>query len=425
MGDGFDIYDAPTRIERAESALDDANEQGEITDADYEAICEYLRNRETDSLSKHTYEGLYDKLRVAATESEIPLTDATTSEDVTAILYAVKHRRGKENPLAPKTMQLYKSYLGGFLEYREQDDLADEIDQKRPQNAERNINPADMLTQDDLKAMRAAAANPRDRTLMTVMMDTGARISMLATLRRKDLHLDRELPVFTPNPNAEGLKDAPQHAYPLIDSVADLRTYINHHHPRPDDSDAPVFHKLSGYYRPEDDDDGALAHSTIWKNLKRIAARAGVEKPVNPHNWRHSSITRMSREGFTETEIQTRAGWNDPSMLDRYEHVTAEQVNTQIGVRAGILDEEDGQSPERDPCKHCRAIVPPSAEYCPQCGVPATQDARRSRKQAKADALDDLTAASDPQKQQIARIVFEMLDDPDKLAEVRNLNTTD
>ncbi|RBI63630.1 hypothetical protein DMJ13_03610 [halophilic archaeon] len=421
MTGDYDIYDLPKRVQNAEERLKDAQEGGEVTDTDADAIRDYVRQRRVnEDLSGHTVEGMYGKLRVAATESDIPLMDVSDKDDVTSVLAAVKFRRGEGNPLSEKSMSSYKSYLRKFFDYYNRD-FVEEISVSRSNSADRNIDPKNMLTTDDLKEMRKAAANPRDTALMAMLMDTGARISMLATLRIKDLDLDSEPPVYTPNQNASSLKAAPHHAYPLIDSVADLRTYLNLHHPRSDEPEAPLFHKMPGYYRPEDGDDGAMAHDTIRQNLKRTANRASIDKPVNAHNWRHSAVTRMLREGYSSKEIQHRAGWKDPSMLERYEHVEADEMNTQIGVSAGIVDEDEGESRKRARCGTCREVLDPSAEYCPKCGVPVTPEARRRREGAEnlrseiaQTALSETELAAD--EREGLRAMLDAVDDPQAFA---------
>lgn len=98
------------------------------------------------------------------------------------------------------------------------------------------------------------------------------------------------------------------------------------------------------------------------------------------HNFRHSAVTRMWREGYDKQEIQHRVQWTlDTNMWERYVHVTAEEMTEEIFDTAGVVDSEDAHSVERDTCGNCRETVAPHAEYCPACGEPQSVSARDTR----------------------------------------------
>ena len=63
--------------------------------------------------------------------------------------------------------------------------------------------------------------------------------------------------------------------------------------------------------------------------IKRYAVKLGIRKKVNPHLWRHSSISRMYEKGMSEAEIKRISGHSKQSnALRTYINPSAESVIT-------------------------------------------------------------------------------------------------
>lgn len=115
--------------------------------------------------------------------------------------------------------------------------------------------------------------------------DTGARASMVGSLRVGDVELDTERPHFEPNAEASGLKDAPQHNYPLIGCVGPLRSYLRYSHPQPENDDAALFHRFVGTDTTVDDladAETAMSSQHMQWRLRKADDKAGIDKPTNP-----------------------------------------------------------------------------------------------------------------------------------------------
>ncbi|WP_135363414.1 tyrosine-type recombinase/integrase [Halosimplex halophilum] len=248
------------------------------------------------------------------------------------------------------------------------------------------VSPEDMLRSEDISALVDGANNMRDIAMIEFLADTGARLSLLGSLRVGDVDLDGDQATYRPNDQAVGLKGADIANYPIIDAKTPVRTYLRQVHPRPDDDEAAFFHKIPGHGNGAPwDEDGALSPSTIRKQLRKAADNGGVDRPVHPHNFRHSAITRMVREDYTRAQIEHRVHWEvDTDMWETYQHIAAEEHNADIFAHAGVGDADDGVEHERRPCGNCREPLAPHHEYCPRCGEPATQEARNRRDNAVA-----------------------------------------
>jgi integrase/recombinase XerD len=178
------------------------------------------------------------------------------------------------------------------------------------------------------------------------------------SLRVGDVDVN-EPATYTPNSDALGLKGAPITEFPLIDSVAPLRTYLRGAHPRPNDPGVALFHKLKPSRAADGDsrwgdDDGGLRANAARQQLVRIADRADVETHVTPHAFRHVAITRMAREGYSRSQIEHRVHWTlDTDMREICEHITNEQHNEDIFRQAGIIERDEGPDRVRKKCGTC------------------------------------------------------------------------
>jgi len=278
-----------------------------------------------------------------------------------------------------RALRIFFEWLDGEPEYG---DFGFYHDIELPSQRAERVSGEETLEQEDVEALKAAARNPRDRALIEFLADTAARISLASQLRVGDIYdLDSDRPYYKPNPHGENHKNAPNKQYPILYSRAELRSYVTTHHIDRRDK-APLWHVLIGYDF-ENPEEGAMSGDRIRDMLRDCAQRAGVAKPVNPHNFRHTAITRLSKTGHTRKEIQHVAGWADDRMLDRYDHTTDQERNDQLRARAGFIDETDaGTEPARPTaCGNCREKLAPAARFCPNCGAAATESAR--------EALDD------------------------------------
>lgn len=405
--------DDPQQFEKALARQRELlTESDKIHDADREAIRRWMRSKD-GSVKISSLKTYLRRLRNASERSDVPLVEfdeATYNEWV----FSMRH----DHDLADSTVKSYEDVVTQFLAEELGVEWPNEVDRT---TVERSTISADqMLTASDIQQLTQSARSQRDVALIEFFADTGARLSMALSLRVGDVDLNNP-PTYTPNENALGLKDAPTTAYPLIDSVAAIRSYLRTSHPRPDDSGVALFHKQRPHARGDDGerwtDRGSLNPNACQQQLRRVAARADVEKPVNPHNFRHSAVTRMSREGFTRSQIEHRVHWTiDSEMWERYEHIASEQHNHDIFTEAGLIEGDQSPDRVRRPCGQCREPLAPHHEFCPNCGEPVTEAARQEVDEAEDSVLAELVERTNPVTRRELRALLDELESDPTLA---------
>jgi len=120
-----------------------------------------------------------------------------------------------------------------------------------------------------------------------------------------------------------------------------------------------------------------LCYKSLEKIVKTAAYHAGIKKPVNPHQFRHSRATYLS-QFLTEAQMKEYFGWcQDSSMAARYIHLSGKQVDDAILKLNGIIKEEpkEDNALKREPCPRCKHKNETNNKYCKKCWLPLTQDA--------------------------------------------------
>ena len=355
-----------------------------ITEEEARRIREFIEHQDSNGLSVGTNATNACRLRLFAERSDVPLPEMKQS-DVQSLLFDYKH--AEEYGFAEGTLREDRKALRKFFRWLGRDWAEDIEVGSKP---DRSIDEDQVFDQEETTSMLAACRNARDKALVAFLLDTGLRIGAAGTLRVGDIDLSGRAGKFRINEDAVALKGA-SGTRPITWSRGHVANWLNVH-PRSEDDDAPLFHKLTEI--EERDDDGALSYNQIQSRLKDIAERAGIDRDrANPHNFRHTAITRWIKEGLSEQEIKHRAFWSKDSdqLFKVYSHVSEGEMNDQILAKYGL--EADGEEivPELDECVQCgtplRDDVP---RFCPGCGAPLTYDAAETVDKAEDTIVEDI-----------------------------------
>jgi integrase/recombinase XerD len=405
MGNLNDPQEFQRKLQRYETKLDESDA---VAAADREAIHAYKRTKR-GGVSLGTLTTYLRRLRQLAELADQPLVQMDQT-DVERFLYDLSQRRdlGRgDDGWSDSTLQNNENALLGFLSEQVDREWTDAIDRTTVEDT--GVDPDTMLDQDDIAALVQGCRYQRDRALIEFLADTGARISLVCSLRVGDVDLAGDRATYTPNDEAIGLKGADRTQYPIIDSRASLRSYLASGHPRPKDDEVALFHLLKGW---ADDRAGACDPAALRNHLTRIADRAGVDKPVNPHAFRHAAITRMAREGYTRDQIEHRVQWTvDSDMWSNYVHITGAQMNEDIFAEAGVIDTDDEPATRRARCGTCDEPLAPQHRHCPNCGTPADRRRRELVALFKNAVADMLVETDDRQHRQELRRLLRLADE--------------
>lgn len=230
--------------------------------------------------------------------------------------------------------------------------------------------PTDLLTREDVQALKDACRNTRDRAFIAMLYETGARIGELIDLTVGDIEdHDHGRKVVI-----EGKTG--QRRLPLLESTPAINKWLNDH-PDPDKT-APLWCKLR-------EPDQLSYHYIRQKLLERAKERAELDKPVNPHHFRHSRATELANE-FKEAQLCEWFGWVQGSDVPaKYVHLSGRDIDNAYNELHGIAPEDQDESVETiQECPRCQELNEPEDRFCSRCGQALEIDAAEELEQAEA-----------------------------------------
>ena len=157
----------------------------------------------------------------------------------------------------------------------------------------------------------------RNSTMLEVLYSCGLRVSELVNLQLGNLFLDESFIIIHGKGNKERivpLSSTAQNAlidWITIDRPTLLRT----------NEEKTIFLNRRG--RP-------LTRNMIFIIIKQLAEKAGIQKNISPHTFRHSFATHLLDGGAGLHAIQQMLGHEDISTTEIYLHIDRTQLREQI-----------------------------------------------------------------------------------------------
>jgi len=156
--------------------------------------------------------------------------------------------------------------------------------------------PEELLTKVEIERMTEAARTPRNRAFVSVLYESGLRIGEMLSLKIKNVQLEEHGTILTVN-GKNGIRRVR-----ITSSFQKLANWMKIH-PFREDPNSPLWISLRTRNR-----DKTLKGKTVNALLKDLAKKAGIEKRIYPHLFRHSRAVHLSKY-LTEAQMKELFGW--------------------------------------------------------------------------------------------------------------------
>jgi len=323
--------------------------RGEETDHAIGTVETYLR--EMRKVAERTLPNL---LEVDADQFNVAIEEMRTGENPSV----------KSGGLTKKTLSVTQSAARTFFWYHDVLD-PDEVVTYTPA-IKSGHDEADLFTREDVQALRTHVEGQRNRALLEMLLNTGQRISAIQGLRVKDVDTDNGW--FFLNTDRDGLKGADVRGRrPLLGARQHLADWLDVH-PLVDDPNAYVFVGDPDHHYT--DIDQPLCQGTIRNMLQTTAELAAVDKPVNPHNFRHFWTTTMKQDyGLNDEEIKMLLGHKRTGngVNSVYNHSRDSKLRSNTRRKIGTNDGHGPKPLTPDHCDTCEEQLESHWMCCPVC----------------------------------------------------------
>ncbi len=275
-----------------------------IHEKDRETVSRWLLEKKASGLSENTIRAYYATARVLSTLSPKPLLECTR-EDVLGIIVDVQ--KAYEDPA------IYKQVLVDILRRSGRQDVVSDVRLRHRKKARQD--PATILDPKDVLRLLSATSDPRDRAIVALFWDAGARNHEIASIQigdiqpfEKKIHGHIYLSVYFRKQKVRG----EERRIPLVFSSEHLERWLKEH-PDGDNPQASLFVSRRRFNWPP------LSTQRLRDIVRVLGKKAGIRKPCHPHAFRHARATDLKRKGTSDEAIKTWMGWTPGStMTNRY-----------------------------------------------------------------------------------------------------------
>lgn len=293
---------------------------------------------EQRNLSEHTQDSyraaldaLVDFLQVY---NKVPLQDVTfemmTEVSITAFLDSLETERDYEI----SSRNTRRAAIRAFLKYAADRNIVNvailqevkNVSLKKPNKVET----VDYMSMDAISAIVeqtdiSSSLGLRDRTMLILLYDTGARVSELVGIRLKNLRFGKK-PTIILNGKNEKIRSVP-----LADrTVQYLKKYLLEYH-----KDVPLSSEAPMFYSVMHGEQYHLSDRRVRYFLKEYAESARaicleVPENVHPHQFRHSRAMHLYQNGMDLTLISQWLGHSQLETTQIYAHADTEHKRMAI-----------------------------------------------------------------------------------------------
>jgi len=212
----------------------------------------------------------------------------------------------------------------------DEDECGDSSERARESVGPKRRLPPEILTDDEVCAMmracgRYAPTGVRNRALIAMLYRTGLRINEALHLYPKDLNLaDGSVRVLNGKGGKSRTVGLDPGATAIIERWLDARSRLGL------GGRCPIFCTLRGE---------PMADAYIRVMLKRLAARAGIDKRVHAHGLRHTHAAQLRAEGIDIAIISRQLGHASITTTARYlDHIAPRAVIEAMRNRTWIWE---------------------------------------------------------------------------------------
>jgi integrase/recombinase XerD len=176
----------------------------------------------------------------------------------------------------------------------------------------------DTLTRDEMNRLLsqpdpAGHSALRDKAMLELLYATGIRVSELISLTMNSLNWQVGYMIVMGKGGKERIVPFGRSAYDCLERyVGSARPALLKQKQRD-----ILFLNRAGE---------GFTRQGFWKMVKKYAGRAGLQKKVHPHTFRHSFATHLLEGGADLRSVQTMLGHADIATTQIYTHITRERL---------------------------------------------------------------------------------------------------
>ena len=337
-----------------ENEIEDIATSPEILDANRKVLLEFLKFKQGQGLSYSRLNRVDMALKPifkSMKYSVKTIDDKKAQGIVIAINSNTKWKDWTKN----SNVKVFKNFLRWLSKTYKTTISLEDIKPIKPKNS---LMPEFLITSDEYQRILEATTSPQIKLIVKLLYETGARVSEILDLKIQNIEF-----------NSYGAKlyvhgKTGQRVIPIVWYAGDLRQFLLVH-PNKDKPESNLFYiKKYGNIFP-------FAYHNFRRQLGVVCKRAGINKRIHAHLFRHTRMTELAKT-LPEQTLKQLAGWAGASkMAEVYIHLSQRDVEDALLQKVyGIKTSEKEDHNSVKICPRCKEPNPYFSTICQKCNAP-------------------------------------------------------
>jgi site-specific recombinase XerD len=220
--------------------------------------------------------------------------------------------------------------------------------------------PSQLVTPDEAEKLINATDNIRDRALIHVLWESGARVGEVINCKMNSIQFEGgEAKIRLTGKVGE-------RQVLLLESVRDLKEYVKTRQGAKPEEPLFILQGCNG------GKGNPITHHAINKMLRKIKSKVALSKHVHAYLFRHSRASYLASQGLNEAQLCTIFGWIIGSKQPAtYIHLSGSQTEDAYKRLYGIKKQEETEK-QILMCQVCGEMNPSTNNTCSNCYNPLT-----------------------------------------------------
>ena len=337
-----------------ENEIEDIATSPEILDANRKVLLEFLKFKQGQGLSYSRLNRVDMALKPifkSMKYSVKTIDDKKAQGIVIAINSNTKWKDWTKN----SNVKVFKNFLRWLNKVYKTTIILEDIKPVKPKNS---LMPEFLITSDEYQRILEATTSPQIKLIVKLLYETGARVSEILDLKIQNVEF-----------NSYGAKlyvhgKTGQRVIPIVWYAGDLRQFLLVH-PNKNKPESNLFYiKKEGQML-------SFEYPNFRKQLGIVCKRAGINKRIHAHLFRHTRMTELAKT-LPEQTLKQLAGWAGASkMAEVYIHLSQRDVEDALLQKVyGIKTSEKEDHNSVKICPRCKEPNPYFSTICQKCNAP-------------------------------------------------------
>jgi len=332
-----EIYQTGKRIQNGITQL----EKSDLSRKNTKILKTFKTELLAEGLSQHRVNALVQSFNTISHLIDFDLQEASREDLLNLVKDINQNNIRDDKNYSVWSLCEYKKGLKRFYQWHTGQNRPERIDfiKTYPKESEKpKVDPEELIKVQEAEEIINTGTNARDKALMGLLWDSGARIGELLSLEWKDIRFNDEVMTVWLR---EG-KNGPRKLF-LVESIPLVKKWMNEY-PGPCDPEDPVWIALRSGGRSEK---RQMTYRAAAKQLRKFSEESSVSdwKRTNPHAWRKARATDMARKGMSQPNMNAYFGWVPGSQKSKF-YIRLAERDLERAVRRiypGVedLEEED------------------------------------------------------------------------------------